>query len=288
MIPLLRNTSTDDSAAVAHDRRGQALMAEEKYQEALQEFQFVLENYPVTEVAKSSLHSLYRCYRKLGRVQDGLVYVGGVAQRHEWIELGGYALKLTLPELVREGRYQEVLGRSQSLRARFPKTDLDKVLLYEEGVLYRYFVNDRAKANEAFQALIAQYPEGLVADLARLELGLQAQGLGKEAEPQRRTGFNLVLPQVYVLEQNYPNPFNPTTTIQYQLPEPGFVKLAVYDVLGREVALLVNEQKSAGYHQAMLDASHLASGIFFYKLSAFSEAGQAGNFVAVKRMLLLR
>jgi len=92
----------------------------------------------------------------------------------------------------------------------------------------------------------------------------------------------------FMLYQNYPNPFNPTTTVQYQLPELGFVKLSVYDVLGREVAVLVNEQKSAGYHQAVFDASHLASGIYFYKLSAFSGADQAGNFIAVKRMLLLR
>jgi tetratricopeptide (TPR) repeat protein len=292
MIPLLRNTSTDDSAAVELDRRGQALMAEEKYQEAAGEFQFVLENYPATEVAKSSLHSLWRSYRELGRVQDGLVYVSSVAQRHQAIELGGYALKLTLPELVREGRYEEALGRSQGIRSRFPKTALDKVLLYEEGVLYRYFFNDRAKASESFQKLIEQYPDGLVADLARLELGLAPKGFGKETEPQRRTRSNLVLPQAYVLEQNYPNPFNPATEIRFGVPRQSVVKLEVFNVLGQVVKILVDEVKEAGYYRVMWDGRNsdsvpVPSGMYLYRLSAL-DTRHSSMFVESRKMLFIK
>ena len=85
----------------------------------------------------------------------------------------------------------------------------------------------------------------------------------------------------YALEQNYPNPFNPTTTIKYQLPKDGIVTLKVYDILGSEVATLVNEQKTAGRYEVSFDASKLASGVYIYKL-------QSGEYVSSKKMMLLK
>ena len=89
------------------------------------------------------------------------------------------------------------------------------------------------------------------------------------------------LPTTYGLEQNYPNPFNPVTTIKYQIPEQSFVTLKVYDVLGNEIATLLNEEKPIGNYEVEFDASSLSSGIYFYKL-------QAGSFVETKKMLLLK
>ncbi len=83
------------------------------------------------------------------------------------------------------------------------------------------------------------------------------------------------------LAQNYPNPFNPTTTIGYDLPSASQVSLKVYDVVGREVATLVNEAQAAGEHTATFNGANLASGIYFYRL-------QAGNFVQTRKMLLVK
>jgi hypothetical protein len=97
------------------------------------------------------------------------------------------------------------------------------------------------------------------------------------------------VPLKFALEQNYPNPFNPTTVINYQLPVNGFVTLKVYDVLGKEVATLVNEFKEAGYYEVSFDATHLSSGVYFYKLVVSSSNPlQAGSFVTTKKMLLAR
>ncbi len=85
----------------------------------------------------------------------------------------------------------------------------------------------------------------------------------------------------FSLYQNYPNPFNPTTTIQYQLPQDAKATLKVYDVLGNEVATLVNEYRVAGRYEIDFDASNLSSGIYFYRI-------QAGNFIETKKMILLR
>lgn len=89
------------------------------------------------------------------------------------------------------------------------------------------------------------------------------------------------IPNSFSLEQNYPNPFNPSTVISYQLPVISDVTIKVYDVLGNEVATLVNEYKPAGSYEVDFNATGLSSGIYFYKL-------QTGSFVETKKMLLLK
>lgn len=90
-----------------------------------------------------------------------------------------------------------------------------------------------------------------------------------------------VVPVSFSLSQNYPNPFNPSTTILYSLPEESHVTLKVYDILGREVTTLVDDRMSAGHHDAVFDASGLASGMYIYRI-------KAGEHVVAKRMLLVR
>jgi hypothetical protein len=90
-----------------------------------------------------------------------------------------------------------------------------------------------------------------------------------------------LLPVKYNLDQNYPNPFNLSTSIQYAIDNRQFVQLRIYDILGNEVATLVNEYKPAGMYNLQFTMNNLASGIYFYKL-------QAGSFVETKKMMLLK
>jgi sugar lactone lactonase YvrE len=91
----------------------------------------------------------------------------------------------------------------------------------------------------------------------------------------------LTLPEIFSLSQNYPNPFNPATVISFQLPISGSVALKVYDLLGREVATLVNEDKPAGKYEIEFDASQLSSGVYFYQLSS-------GSFIEIKKMTIIK
>jgi hypothetical protein len=91
----------------------------------------------------------------------------------------------------------------------------------------------------------------------------------------------LSFPTSFRLDQNYPNPFNPKTGIRYQVPGVSDVKITVYDMLGKEVAVLVNERKLPGQYEVVFDGSHFASGVYFYRL-------QAGDFTQTKRLLLLK
>jgi hypothetical protein len=88
-------------------------------------------------------------------------------------------------------------------------------------------------------------------------------------------------PSNFELFQNYPNPFNPTTSISYFIPKGGIVSLNIYDILGREIKLLLNDFISTGEHTVVFDASNLSSGIYFYEL-------KAGNYMSVKKMMLLK
>ena len=89
------------------------------------------------------------------------------------------------------------------------------------------------------------------------------------------------IPNEFALMQNYPNPFNPSTKIRYSLPEVSFASITIYDMLGNEVATLINDEQAAGSYEVDFNATGLSSGMYFYKL-------QAGSFIETKKMLLLK
>jgi photosystem II stability/assembly factor-like uncharacterized protein len=96
-----------------------------------------------------------------------------------------------------------------------------------------------------------------------------------DVEPETST------PTEFILYQNYPNPFNPTSKIKFRISDRGFVNLKVFDILGNEVATLVNEEKTAGEYEVEFNAKGLSNGIYFYKM-------QAGNFAETKKLVLMK
>jgi hypothetical protein len=88
-------------------------------------------------------------------------------------------------------------------------------------------------------------------------------------------------PKTFALLQNYPNPFNPATQITFNIPQRSNVILKIYDVLGNEIATLVNEQKEAGTYNVQFDAQKLSSGVYIYTI-------QAGDFLESRKMILMR
>jgi hypothetical protein len=89
------------------------------------------------------------------------------------------------------------------------------------------------------------------------------------------------IPKVFALYQNYPNPFNPTTTIQYDVPKESHVTITVYDVTGREVATLVNQNQAAGSYSVVFNGSRFASGMYFFRMVA-------GNYVKTQKMMMVK
>jgi len=117
--------------------------------------------------------------------------------------------------------------------------------------------------------------EFLITDLAYRQAG------NKSVNQTKQFILQYTLPTEYKLEQNYPNPFNPSTKIRYQVSSITAVSLKVYDILGNEIATLVNEKKEPGYYEVEFNASQFASGVYIYRL-------QTGNFVSTKKMMVLK
>jgi len=100
-------------------------------------------------------------------------------------------------------------------------------------------------------------------------------------EYSQRVEVEILRPLDYALEQNYPNPFNPSTTIKYSIPQAGVVRIALYDVLGNEIKSIVDTQQDAGRYEVLLDASGLASGVYYYRI-------QSGEFNSTKKLILMK
>jgi len=159
--------------------------------------------------------------------------------------------------------------------------------IIEKGVIYSkfmYYLNEernKEKAEEQYQILAEKYPD----DPITAEAWFQLNG-GSLNKKQSEFNNESVLnsdetPTNYALIGNYPNPFNPSTTIKYELPEKGHVVLKVFDILGNEVAELVNEFKNEGSYTIRFDAGHLSSGLYILTI-------RVNGFSATKKMVYLK
>lgn len=190
------------------------------------------------------------------------------------------------PHVVIPGRIWTINQTGLGARARFD-ISLDVSGLTNILRPQNLYIVRRADPNSPWIAL-STYRSGnflKAFNLSRDELGQFGIGTKLDRNPVAgllNTPVNLGgRPTEFKLAQNYPNPFNPTTNISYTLPSAQTVTLKVYDLLGREVATLVNERQNAGNYIVQFNGANLASGVYFYRL-------QAGSFVDTKKMMLLK
>lgn len=155
--------------------------------------------------------------------------------------------------------------------------DYDTKLYYcslggEQSGYHPYPVRYKIKAVDEYE------DESVFSDFAST---IGSEENGSPIDPDRPMSEENDLPTKYSLYQNYPNPFNPSTNIQFDLPNDATVSLKIYDMLGREVATLVNEFRNAGRYIIGFDGSKLSSGVYYYKI-------KAGNFEQTRRMVLVK
>jgi hypothetical protein len=140
------------------------------------------------------------------------------------------------------------------------------------------FLNPSGNQNgEAFGLFVA-LADGNVVELPQL-YGSEAQNTIDKIMNENSEELTAVT--TYGLEQNYPNPFNPSTRIKFSIAQSDFVSLKIYDILGNEVATLVNEQRAPGAYEVTFDAGNLASGVYVYTLTA-------GDFVQTRKLMLMK
>ena len=172
----------------------------------------------------------------------------------------------------------EIESRSQKSEVSSPKSGSSVTLSGVEGWTKVAFVAGKGTTTESqsyqFQVESSKF------NAPRMEFRLKQIDLDGKFTYSNILSVDLT-PNSFALSQNYPNPFNPITVISYQLQVQSDVRLVVFDLLGREVATLVNEKKEAGNYTATFNGANLTSGVYFYKLTA-------GNFSEIKKMTLIK
>lgn len=225
-------------------------------------------------------------------------YLANLANGNSWLARQARAV---LPgSYIREHMIANAIAAYDQNIQIYPNSDLERDAIYGKLLYALYYQGDPEQGQQLHDLLQERYPDSYEAELADVQLqhylsrGMQrASGGGSSLSTLKSQGAAMgQLPAEFALSQNYPNPFNPTTTVNFDLPVDSHTHLKMYDVLGREVATLVDEDRSAGYHRVNFDASTLASGIYFYRLDARPTTsggrGQAGQFTSVKKLLLLK
>lgn len=260
------------------------------YAAALSTYTDFVANRPNSTKVRRALRELRQTYRDYrfssndSTLQAVLAsYLTTVSGNHPNASLRLTAKMLLADELHVRHAWSAALTKYQQVIQAQPNTNAERVALFSVFAINAYGQRDTSAAFNTLQILRTKYPNDPHADLAEIRYAMLTRRtsgqMGKPTLPPADPSGTR--PERYALDQNYPNPFNPTTIIQYQLPEDGHVVLKVYDVLGREVATLVNEAKEAGYYKVEYRASQLASGVYFYRLDA-------GSFTSVKKLLLLK
>ena len=188
------------------------------------------------------------------------------------LELGQLVLEVNNKYLLGLNLYTSNPGSTASDHASFWRFNYPAVLLIESmsdfNQYYHKITDDLSKINKPY-----------FEKMAKLALGVTAIS----AIPAQGTSVAKTVPNEFQLYQNYPNPFNPETTISYKVQEASQVSLRVYDVMGNEIASLVNEFKQPGVYNSTFSTLHssFSSGVYFYTL-------RAGNFIQTRKMLLIK
>jgi hypothetical protein len=200
-------------------------------------------------------------------------------------------IRSVLPSvLFSEDRASEAVTRLDMNLRDYPPGPIHRQALYQKFLHLLHASEDISGAWDLLNTLVATYPRSREERLARPQIATYLAACGDRSleiykEPAAGTSQ---FPAGFSLSQNYPNPFNSMTSIRFDLPRDARVELSVFDVLGRRIATPMSDTKTAGTHSVAFDASGLASGVYFYRLSAEPIEGTASAFHAIKKLMLVR
>lgn len=197
-------------------------------------------------------------------------------------------LDLLASMCAQAGEFSSARQLYDEVIAQYSGTPQERHARFEKFYLACHIDNDLKAATQILNEIQSKYSEGMDLEFAQYllrtsnESSSSSSALKKSTQTMsKKSESKIGIPTEFQLSVNYPNPFNPSTTIQFALPTGNFVTLKVFDVLGKEVATLANEERPAGFHEVRFDASKLSSGIYIYQI-------QAGMFRDVKKMLLMK
>lgn len=257
-----------------------------KYDEAIKIYEKIVKSEIKTEKGIYALIRMNECYTKAKKDGfDSFLSTNIKPNITAKDKVSLVALELSNHSLIKNRNYENaLLNLSKIITDYQDYSSSVKHALFNIGYINVEYMNNLEKAKEAFSVLEQKYPKDFLVYLSKLLMTKFDKNSSYKLNDGNNQDVNSKdnqIPKEYALEQNYPNPFNPTTNIKYSVSADSHVKLKIYDILGKEITTLVNEQKAPGYYTVQFDASKLASGIYFYRM-------EAGQFVQSKKLLLVK
>ncbi|NHZ84786.1 MAG: T9SS type A sorting domain-containing protein [Planctomycetia bacterium] len=272
---------------------------DDNYTDAITMYETVITDAPDGDYAVEALYGIIRCYSEL---EDFLSLDNTLLNYYSTysnfpVGIASYDYSITVNTHLQQ--YDEALNRSIDLLDIVSGTDNEPHVLLEQGIIYSFIAADstspgqkqispgsaRQLAMETYQYVLNNYSESPSAEIAAWFLG--------ETHVSSKPGeLEAPIPQTFALHQNYPNPFNATTTIRYDIPERSIVSIKIYDILGREVATLVHNTMSAGFHELRWDGKDIqgipvSTGMYIYKFTANSKVSKK-QFVKNQKMVMMK
>ena len=266
--------------------KGQELEGQGSFDEAVENYRWVIDNYPESEYSDFAFARLKSCRAQQGNEDLEDKYTADLVTQYSDKRIGESAI-LWLPVIAaKQGRKSEAVSMSSNWMDSKANTELEKDLLFQLAMIYYYEFQDYKAARETMDTFLEKFPDDIRSfDIKNLDFlfdytpDLPKQDPGTSEKPEQ-------VIDNFVLEQNYPNPFNPETEISFQLPEDVHVKLSIFNMLGQKVRTLIVKQMATGYHTIKWDGrndfgNNVTSGVYLYVI-------QAGEFFDVKKMVLMQ
>ncbi|MBU1064791.1 right-handed parallel beta-helix repeat-containing protein [bacterium] len=249
-------------------------------EESIEAYQMLVNKFSDDNFANRALVKIYHLYHETGK--DGLDdYLNGLLKNSaidENVHQMVYSLLLNVSLDNKDVSSAQKI--CEAIMGKYPDSIAEKTAIYAMVLAMLNDLNDIEKASQYTEVMIQKYPDDDLTYMTREAMGEKVNWpLDKPVvEPEIA---DIQLPERYALHNNYPNPFNPVTNIRYQLPVAGKVKLQVFDLTGRLIRILVDENKPAGDYTVTWNARNVSSGIYFYRI-------EAGEFSLVKKCVKLK
>ncbi|MBN2010730.1 T9SS type A sorting domain-containing protein [candidate division KSB1 bacterium] len=247
----------------AHEREN-----EKSYDAAALLYSAIVDSFPDKSLTVLALRQMIVCNEKTQHHDQIYSELQNIRTKHGNEKIGGWAWRYTIPFLTEAGKFDEALVTCQKIRSQYKNDDLLKSVLNTEWSMSYHVMKNEKYAEEIVKQYESDYGVDKILIHMKFSMGKisgdEAKGLKREYETRmiREQQQTTILPKVFALHNNYPNPFNPDTRIPFDLPEAAHVKIDIYDITGRLVMSLINENYEAGRHVAVLHGDRFPSGMY--------------------------
>ncbi len=229
-------------------------------------------------VMKAALSKISQLYRGMDDKEGFENYITETMATGKIKSLEPYLKRYLIWNFVDDRQLDNALKTADEVMTSQDATeDLHAEMLYEKGLIYKYYLNDNNKSKEMYASILSKYPESPLTIFAAKEMGITPDYSFKNSSSESNQNIIVASNEL----KNYPNPFNPTTMITYSLKGKDHITLVVFDILGKEVASLVDGMQTEGEHSVSFNGSNLPSGMYIYQL-------KGSNFNLSRKMLLLK